>query len=331
MKRAFKYRGNIKQDTFSLLNNEIYVPNLDQLNDPFEDTIIETLQNYSKNKTGLEEVSDLLNRIRNEVGIYSMSLPTNNLSTAYPDNELMWAHYANSHKGFCIEYDIDIIQSDYLVPRTVNNVNVVYKEIDRKLFSSFKDKDIFNALLGIKSPSWKYENETRLIFDTFGIKKYNKAALKAVYFGSLMKQSEREEIIKGLSGVRVDFFEITPIKGDYKLCTSKIGSNDIYVKDRLPDNSYKILSDNLLPKVQNFTVLYKEKDKSNSAIGYFISKFRQEHAIKASNITVIDDIRVEPLLDKEQLTPEETIFISKHWIAYLELQTNLRQKVKLHY
>lgn len=34
-----------------------------------------------------------------KLGIFS-------LSKRY-DDELLWAHYSNSHKGFCIEYDLD--------------------------------------------------------------------------------------------------------------------------------------------------------------------------------------------------------------------------------
>jgi len=36
-----------------------------------------------------------------KIGIFS-------LSKKY-DDELLWAHYANSHKGFCIEYDLEIL------------------------------------------------------------------------------------------------------------------------------------------------------------------------------------------------------------------------------
>ena len=98
---AYKYRSNIdiRQDTFSLLKNEIYAPLLSQLNDPFEETVISFLTKVSKINIEYDKINNLLEQIKNNVGIYSLSLKKEHVS--FPNNELMWAHYANSHKGFC--------------------------------------------------------------------------------------------------------------------------------------------------------------------------------------------------------------------------------------
>lgn len=238
------------------------------------------------------------------------------MAIGFPNNELMWSHYANAHKGFCIEYNIAMLMDNYLTPKVVHQTPVLYDLIDIPKIATLKGMDMINSLLSIKSTAWSYENESRLIFDAFGRKEYNPAALKAVYFGMRMKQEERELIIKGLEGVKVDFYEIRSVEGEFKLVSEKIQSNDIYIKDRLPKTTYEILSSEILPKVHNFTVLYKDCDKSSNAIEYFISKFRQEHAIKASNITVVDDKRVQDLLNKKDLSPSERNFLSQRWLAY---------------
>ncbi|MDD4032903.1 MAG: DUF2971 domain-containing protein [Bacteroidales bacterium] len=312
---AFKYRSNIniRHDTFSLLQNEIFVPNLLQLNDPYEEAVFNALIVFSKKDLSkFGEANRILEKYRQNVGIYSMSLPKDPYIT-YPDNELMWAHYANSHKGFCLAYDVDILISDYVKQKTVKMVKVIYENWEN---INLSQHDIYQSLLGIKSPNWLYENEIRLIFDSPGIKEYSYEALKAVYFGSRMKQQEREIIIKNFDGDKVDFYEIIPEKNKYRLIALKISSNDIYRRDRLPERIYEILSSGILATVQNFTVLYKDLDKSSNAIEYFIYKFRQEHAIKASNITVIDDKMVEPLLDKKPLTIIEHNLLSEHWVAF---------------
>lgn len=313
---AYKYRSNIdiRQDTFSLLKHEIYAPTLEQLNDPFEKTIIHFLKKQSKESSQLGEVSKLLEIIEKNIGIYSLSLK--DMAVGFPNNELMWSHYANAHKGFCIEYDTAMLMDNYLIPKVVHQTPVLYDLIDIPKIATLKGMDMINSLLSIKSTAWSYENESRLIFDAFGRKEYNPAALKAVYFGMRMKQEERELIIKGLEGVKVDFYEIRSVEGEFKLVSEKIQSNDIYIKDRLPKTTYEILSSEILPKVHNFMVLYKDCDKSSNAIEYFISKFRQEHAIKASNITVVDDKRVQDLLNKKDLAPSERSFLSQHWLSY---------------
>lgn len=39
----------------------------------------------------------------------------------------MWAHYANSHKGFCIEYDIEKLQDSENYTFDVNRMKIEYK------------------------------------------------------------------------------------------------------------------------------------------------------------------------------------------------------------
>ena len=53
---------------------------------------------------------------RERAGVYSLSKS----QCGFPDRELIWAHYADSHKGFCIEYDIDKLQDS---EQFVFNVN----------------------------------------------------------------------------------------------------------------------------------------------------------------------------------------------------------------
>jgi hypothetical protein len=197
---------------------------------------------------------------------------------------------------------------------------VVYDDFTRLELAKL---GLYCALLGVKSPCWNYENESRLIFDNFGKKEYNKEALKAIYFGFRMGQKERESIIKGLDGEKVDFYEVFPEESKYKLTAKKISYNDIYIEDRIPEDSYEILSSdyrpNVLPNVpsnvRNYIVLYRSHDKSKNAIEYFVYKFRQEHPIEKLDITVIDDKTVMPLCDKKKLTLNEQKLLAKHLVA----------------
>jgi hypothetical protein len=85
----------------------------------------------------------------------------------------------------------------------------------------------------------------------------------------------------------------------------------------LPAEIYEIINKETNQRVQNFNVLYKDSNKSLEAIESFVYRFRDKHAIKASNITIVDDIRAIELIDaKRNLTDEENQFLSKHWIAY---------------
>lgn len=320
---GYKFRSNIdiRQDTFSLLENKLYASKLSQLNDPFETTILDYFKDFTNNRVGSEALAKFLAKIKNETGIYSLSIDRQGSRVVL--EELMWAHYANSHKGFCIEYDVDVLKNS-LKLNMLDNVDlytVTYDDIDINEFALKRAKeDPKDTLLSFKSPKWSYENEIRLIFDKSGIKQYNPKALKAIYFGLNMSSKERELIIKGLEGVNVKFFEIVKLKGQYKLESQLIAENNVYLNDLLPTDLYSIIgTPEMLRTVQNFNVLYKGEDKSKNMISYFISKFRDEHACKPSNITIVDDIKALDLLDSKKnhnLNDQQRQFLANHWIAY---------------
>ena len=71
---GYKFRANIdiRQDTFSLLENKLYASKLSQLNDPFETTILDYFKEFSDSRVGSEALGKLLTRIKNEIGIYSL-------------------------------------------------------------------------------------------------------------------------------------------------------------------------------------------------------------------------------------------------------------------
>ncbi len=76
--------------------------------------------------------------------------------TTHPDNLLMWAHYANNHKGICIQYEVNS-------PEICAALEVQYS--DAFPLYCLHDESIVGNLLPFlsKSASWAYENEYRLV------------------------------------------------------------------------------------------------------------------------------------------------------------------------
>ena len=68
------------------------------------------------------------------------------------DSILMWSHYANSHKGFCLEYDFKMLKELITLPLPVKYCNDLPNDIDDKL-----------KLIFTKSKEWSYEEEWRLV------------------------------------------------------------------------------------------------------------------------------------------------------------------------
>ena len=102
------------------------------------------------------------------------------MSESY-DNELMWAHYANSNKGFCIEYDFS--KAPQLKPeiwrKLISIYKVIYKD-EQEEFSFMRildyimkgqtDKEEYKSIsydmmqkLITKKAFWSYEKEWRIL------------------------------------------------------------------------------------------------------------------------------------------------------------------------
>lgn len=132
---------------------------------------------------------------------------------------LMWAYYASSHKGFCIEYDLTTQQAkeDYFV----NNIQKV----------NYSDNFPINYINGLafftKSQEWSHEQEWRLIIDTKT--KYYKKGFKidfpyasAIYLGvnfdndkiAIMKQFANKNNLK--------IFQMKIVDNRYEICPVSI-------------------------------------------------------------------------------------------------------------
>lgn len=144
------------------------------LNDPFEkdlakDLAINLAERYmNKNATNTKSKKERVKQykvISNMLGIISLTETHRNL--------LMWAHYASSHKGYCIGY-----KSGFFDNLDVSNLPNTFKKFspssqrviyDSKRFDKDKYSDKLSAFelvtqaLRTKSDEWIYEKEHRCI------------------------------------------------------------------------------------------------------------------------------------------------------------------------
>ena len=134
-----------------LLTEKFHFGDWEKMNDPLEGFF-----QYSKNILTDSNIKDLYN----EKNLYGICCFSENYK-----NILMWSHYADNHKGICIEVhvdkilcdqeDIDIIKIDYIKSiATIANPDVNVK-----------------SLLSKKLTPWKYEKEIRLFSNGKNVQK----------------------------------------------------------------------------------------------------------------------------------------------------------------
>lgn len=152
---------------------------------------------------------------------------------------MLWAHYGNSHKGFCIEYDLDILLEDYKhyfsVTYSEKPADIGITDVSNKT-RLFK---VFKKIVGHKSSRWKYEQEIRILTDKFGVNQYKYCALKSVYFGLRMELNEQDKIMNRLKGRGVKYYKIEQIPKTYNFEAKPIedinGSEITYLQ-QIPSN-----------------------------------------------------------------------------------------------
>ncbi|MBL7130847.1 MAG: DUF2971 domain-containing protein [Candidatus Omnitrophica bacterium] len=136
------------------------------------------------------ELQNRLEKMINEYRIFCMS--------DVPDNILMWAYYADSHKGiclkFCLQEDRDIFK---------NTFKVRYEK-RYPIFNHVKDnrdKLIRNSFF-IKSFNWHHEGEWRAIYkNNEGVHPYKEGFLNGIIFGANINSDKKSEILSWVNGL----------------------------------------------------------------------------------------------------------------------------------
>ena len=141
--------------------------------------------------------------------------------TSERNNELMWAHYADSHKGVCLQYTIDTdsicdwtlyiessnpaITDKYITPARVMGTEVIYEKRPYIKFRGGKVSEYFNFISSrfYKNPAWAYEKEYRIIAwldgfrcpDRYTFCEINRKILTGIIFGVELPSKYKRQII----------------------------------------------------------------------------------------------------------------------------------------
>ena len=225
----YKYRSLYKEDgslnkfTWKLLfNGEIYLSDFESLNDPCEGQIIPRYRDITKEKIlkihpwlatmpyfndidwkseeVVTRIQDILTpSIKEKLKKYGVFCVSSDC-----ENDLLWAHYADSHKGICVGFDIDKLEKIsgykiYPVKPEQKRPEVEFSD-DESHYKNFLIK-----MLTTKPMCWKYEKEYRMV--ALSPQKRNICcfgAIKEIYLGCRIEKNKnfnREDFIRRLKKV----------------------------------------------------------------------------------------------------------------------------------
>lgn len=152
----FKSLENFEYVADIIMNKKLYAAEFTELNDPNEGVFT----SYDK--------EEFINAIKDE----KSKLRVCSMAQDYY-NPLLWAHYANSYRGICIEFEID---NDSVEFEKVNYSEVTAIASRGPVFSGFSNggepihseystKEWAKIILTNKFREWNYEEEVRLFSD----------------------------------------------------------------------------------------------------------------------------------------------------------------------
>lgn len=181
----YRYRFGSECDIKNLKEDNVWLSTLKEYNDPFENRIYIDFKAVADDlihkDTELVEMMRL-HHIDQNSPIYKqyldfaisrgkklleeLDMKRSRLFTACfsetKSSLLMWAHYANAHKGFCIGYEFKDLFNKF----DINILPITYSDDFLRIdsFDTFHDHhEIFIKACKTKSKDWSYEKEWRLL------------------------------------------------------------------------------------------------------------------------------------------------------------------------
>ena len=194
---VYSFRAYNQYSSQDLINNEISVVFPSEFNDPFDSVfnLFRSVDNL-KQLCFSEEDASIVNNRFNYFRIRSFCIEKKQNPVK---NILMWSHYANAHKGFCVKYRL----SKHFINSTNQSGYLCMKKIRYKSdpVSVFKQQIEDDLAFATKNIRWKYENEVRLIsYDISTDSHFSShpldedSCIDSIYFGYRCEDKTKETV-----------------------------------------------------------------------------------------------------------------------------------------
>lgn len=241
----FSFRDFTSYAKEDILNNTICLAHPATFNDPLDTILLRwnqylcdtaTDENQKKLRLLYKKVYDHIkvrcfvrtDKLPRNVG-FNEDIPIVKAQNIEDVNPLMWAHYANYHKGFCIKYKLpsNIVNNQDETSLTWTRIGDISYQPDMKL----AEKDGFTVLdvLFAKHNVWEYEKEVRIVHydpnDTCDFKTITipEDSMQEIYLGLRCSDENREKmkLLLRNRNIRLYQMKIDPTDS-YKLIKERI-------------------------------------------------------------------------------------------------------------
>lgn len=233
--QIYKY-GNFDSKYWEnlIFKGEIYLSQASSFNDPFDCLLYCDVDKVCKSPKFIKimiaqypsiKKSDIINNVEEIKQFLSEKFQDDMRVTCFSEvwkSILMWSHYADCHKGFCIEYDtvgLSKTKRRLLFP-------VLYQEEQIDITENIQNFTSSAGLITMvsKALEWEYEREWRMI----SIRKdrqerfYFRKEIRSVILGLRCSKENREKVCKWALENGKEVYQTFIIHGKYELDRERI-------------------------------------------------------------------------------------------------------------
>jgi hypothetical protein len=147
------------------------------------------IRNRMQDATYKFKLTNAIKEVSQEFGIACFSKQSDNL--------LMWAHYANDHKGIVMKFDTFKDANFFMNSFPIDYVTNfrLFQKIVRCDF--LKEKKVLGKFIAeTKSNDWLYEDEVRVMKQGCGFRPINKNAVSEIIFGCQSSGDDKANFVK---------------------------------------------------------------------------------------------------------------------------------------
>lgn len=251
--KLYKFRDINTNNLTALANKQLWFSDQCDFNDPFEGAhikdnqvpqdILDIFVCKSKEEVGEEKFKEMLNDMGLQEGqftndqlfqkiaehdlqiivdiIHNSKIVCLSLSEQENDplySNLMWSHYADGLRGFCLVFDADSLQQDIYQSsnKTMRPIKIQYQNTPNtlKLLDFIKSESVLGSdndinfveavtkTIATKSKAWEYENELRILsLSKSQFHHYSEDSLKEIIIGEKMPQEQRKLLLDTVKAV----------------------------------------------------------------------------------------------------------------------------------
>ena len=143
-----------------------------------------------------------------------------------PRQRLMWSHYSEGHRGFCIEYDVKALLEKepvlFPVMYSTKRPLIPFDAVSNpKVANEMKARiNMLKALL-TKDKCWEYENEWRIIIpakDNADVE----IPITAIYLGANIRPENKAIILEIAQNHKITVEQMIIDRGEYKLHSTRL-------------------------------------------------------------------------------------------------------------